>query len=104
MTNEQKYKTIQERHRAIGEYCKLQHNCRDCACRSDKNHGWVCVFSWLALEAEKEEKPLPCPFCGGEAHVIDFTNPFVQCSKCGISTNNYSYRYEAVAAWNRRVK
>ena len=51
-----------------------------------------------------------CPFCGGEAHVHEhifhkLPSTFgIECDVCGAMTNGfYSYRAEAIAAWNRRV-
>lgn len=106
MTNAQKYKTPEERIEAFAAFCEKQQSCEKCIkistiCR--RYNGPECVFRWLELEAE-EEKPLPCPFCGGEAHVIDCTEPCVQCSECEVHTINYSDRFEAVAAWNRRMQ
>ena len=51
-----------------------------------------------------------CPFCGGEVHVHEhifhkLPSTFgIECDVCGAMTNGfYSYRAEAIAAWNRRV-
>ena len=58
-------------------------------------------------EAVKDETPLPCPFCGGEAIVTgmyqfdDVVNACVLCLKCGANLNGKSHR-EAVGAWNKR--
>ena len=107
MTNAQKYKTVDERVDAFAAFCEKQQTCEKCLTISRRCPGPECAFRWLALEVE-EEKPLPCPFCGGEAHVIDCIDPYpcmyVQCSKCGVRTKRYNSRSEAVAAWNRRVK
>ena len=56
------------------------------------------------------EELLRCPFCGEEAHVHEhifhkLPGTFgIECDVCGAMTNGfYSYRVEAIAAWNRRV-
>ena len=49
-----------------------------------------------------------CPFCGGEAKYISFTQGlfvqrFVTCTKCGIETRrNYLNGAKAIEAWNTR--
>lgn len=54
------------------------------------------------------EKPKPCPFCGGEAIIgVDFVShraslTYVRCVECEAQTG-YDYRSKAIAAWNRRV-
>lgn len=65
MTNEQKYKTAEERVRAFYEWCRKR-DCESCELKSfRKSVGdfLICPMHWLTLEAE-EEKPEPCPFCG----------------------------------------
>lgn len=67
----------------------------------------------------KSPVPLkPCPFCGGEAEMIQDTDEFVpgkiavtayivKCSKCWAAPlpNNYEGKKEAAAArWNRRIE
>ena len=58
------------------------------------------------------EELKPCPFCGGEAHMIRdklTTSPKreiyyrVVCSKCPCVIGVFMYEDEAVEAWNRRV-
>ena len=55
-----------------------------------------------------ETKLLPCPFCGGEAKYISFsqglfTQRFVTCTECGIETKrNYPNGAEAIRHWNTR--
>lgn len=54
----------------------------------------------------------PCPFCGGEADLIDTpTSPDPDCStayiiaicmKCKASTKNYQSYRNAIDAWNKR--
>lgn len=107
MTNEEKYKTPQGRTSAFTRFCS-ERNCRECQCRGG---GANCRFAWLALEAE-EEKPIPCPFCGGDNIDIfetDFgrsEDPYqfaVKCHSCGALVSAED-KGEAIAAWNRRVK
>lgn len=66
MKNFEKFKTAEERAMAFNEYCD-KNSCQKCFddCMS---HAVPCLLKWLDLEAE-EEKPLPCPFCGGECTV-----------------------------------
>ena len=60
MTNEQKYKTTEERFNAFYKKCG---SCRVTIC--DRIKVINCLNNWLTLEAE-EEKTKPCPFCGGK--------------------------------------
>lgn len=100
MTNEQKYKTPEERTKALNEFCLGYTDCKrdgnDCPCFGLSGN---CAYNWLALEAE--EKPLPCPFCGGEAIVAQTQ---CVCKRCGVATIIYDDGATAIAAWNRRVK
>ena len=41
----------------------------------------------------------PCPFCGGEAKVI---NEQVQCPRCHIGTIHFGFESTAIMAWNKR--
>lgn len=47
---------------------------------------------------------LPCPFCGGKAKVMQSHNPYVICENCHVSTPMFSWKQDAVAAWNRRAE
>jgi len=47
---------------------------------------------------------LPCPFCGGDARLIDdLVVAFVECSHCGATGSTSSYHSGAIAVWNRRA-
>lgn len=54
----------------------------------------------------------PCPFCGGEAAIREYSNGFniwfrVRCDSCGVAQDGIRNGYgkeQAVEAWNRRVK
>lgn len=106
MTNEQKYKTPEERAEAFLKFCTPQ-KCDECECTKLGKMGLsLCEFRWLALEAEEEL--LPCPFCGGDAEIESipsFRNSnFVRCKICLSSIRGYDTKDKAVAAWNRRAK
>ena len=109
MTNEEKYKTPEERQEAFNAFCDQYNTCKDCHLFTIIRRGGRdgCAFNWLALEAE-EEKPLPCPFCGGDniakcgSSFLNFY--YVRCKRCHSATNSYNTKADAIAAWNRRVK
>lgn len=51
----------------------------------------------------------PCPFCGGEAELIEHTygaykDATVACKQCGIRSTLFSNDLEAVMFWNRRAE
>lgn len=55
------------------------------------------------------EKLKSCPFCPGEAAIVNF-KPHqpegywqVMCRKCGIKTRYHQGKYDAVKAWNTRA-
>lgn len=51
---------------------------------------------------------LPCPFCGGEADVIDYDDECWVAHQCAngtaVETDSYETVNEAIAAWNTRVE
>lgn len=50
---------------------------------------------------------LTCPFCGGEAGVIDYDDECWVAHQCvngtSVETESYETANEAIAAWNRRT-
>lgn len=56
------------------------------------------------------EELKPCPFCGGEAEIVDIDptphyvaeTHWVACKECKASTNYSKNRDKAIEAWNRR--
>lgn len=104
MTNGEKFKTAAERRDAYHKYV-------------DKHKSIVEEFFWLEMEY-KEEEPLPCPFCGGEAEVKKMYGEnkyYIICSNSkalfkdccvltGIGARMYNSTGDAIAAWNRRAK
>ena len=98
MTNEQKYKTAEERINAFRKKCG---SCRVPICGSIKVIN--CLNNWLALEAE-EEKPEPCFFCGNKYLAItkDGNNLWsVSCTACLYESSHHENRDTAIAAHNR---
>jgi Lar family restriction alleviation protein len=105
MTNGEKFKTAKERAHKFSLFCESQqHGCNDCeltSCSGDE-----CRYAWLDLEYKEELKL--CPFCGGEARIIDLEDPEykyyqIRCSKCMCKTESHLGMEETIAAWNRRV-
>ena len=51
---------------------------------------------------------LPCPFCGGEADVIDYDDECWVAHQCAngtsVETNSYETEAKAIAAWNSRAE
>lgn len=106
MTNEQKYKTPEERIDAFKRYC-AKRDCDDC--QAYKIHHYPdgrmdCIVRWLALEAEEEL--LSCPLCGGEAVAVQpwlTGGASVICEKCGTFIWAPT-QAEAISVWNRSAK
>ena len=94
MTNEQKYKTAEERVETF-----LSH-------RSDKSSIAAVVAKefahWLSLEAD-DVKIESCPFCGGTTEVITDEQGYygVSCIHCDYTSERYRQSIYAIAAHNR---
>ena len=109
LTNEQKYKTAEERVKAFGEFCERNVCDKSCAALGTRNPNEVmtsdCMAYWLALESE-EEKPEPCPFCGGKMQLMLEQNNDTHClvcnGGCGYTTGAYASEVEAIS-WHNRV-
>ena len=108
MNNEQKYKTPEERDNAFNKWC-FNRDCKTCKLKEHNFDGDAgCRFYWLALEAE-EEKPEPCPFCGGETHInlghlkAGVVHYWVDCisPECMYRSAHYTDKDTAIAAHNR---
>lgn len=96
MTNFEKYKTADDRAAAFAKWClktKYDHECEDAMSCNE------CQFAWLDLEAE--EKPLPCPFCGGEVIVSDRQVYCADETNCNYGSGRRKSRDEAISAHNR---
>ena len=115
MTNEEKYKTVEERIKAFRNHCNPIVGHCGTRCRMsepDKSGGYdmmKCFAYWLTLEAE-EETPMPCPFCGGETHSnlghlkAGVVHYWVDCISpdCMYRSAHYTDKEaEAIAAHNR---
>lgn len=101
MTNAEKYKTAKERLKALDKWCDS--GVRQGSYGKCLASGCIaCALKWLELEAE-EEKPLPCPFCGGEVDVISTSEiNIVSCAKgCGYYSKSSESKESAIAAHNR---
>jgi Lar family restriction alleviation protein len=107
MTNGEKFKTVEERGMAFNVYCHKR-ECFKCELNEvNKRPETNCAFQWLDLEYKEELKL--CPFCGGEARIIDLEDPEYKyyqicCSKCMCKTESHLGMEETIAAWNMRVK
>jgi Lar family restriction alleviation protein len=64
------------------------------------------------MNAETKAALLPCPFCGGEAALLDagpwpdghYTwSPMCISGPCAVWNTYYDTKAEAIAAWNRRA-
>ena len=90
MTNEQKFTNAEERNAAYRAYI------------TDFTKPIIGQFEWLALEAE-EEKPEPCPFCGGECRTVvnQYEDHVVGCDNCCYCSREFNSDSEAIAAHNR---
>lgn len=54
----------------------------------------------------KKREIKPCPFCGGEAEVIESDHSgtfFCWCDSCETRGNYYDTGAEAIEAWNKRT-
>lgn len=103
MTNGEKYKGAKERSRAFEAFCDaVDGDCDECPLRfTERGLTYECLLKWLDLEAE-DEKPLPCPFCGGECSIDN--NNIVYCRMSGCSYlggGDGDSREKAISAHNR---
>lgn len=59
---------------------------------------------WLDLEVE-EDKPMPCPFCGGDVEITDegTMEEHLYCG-CGYASRNACEDYDYIADHNRVCK
>ena len=107
MTNEQKYKTPEERIKAFDEFCNRNGCLKKCAALGNRDPRKITMFGcmayWLALEAE-DERPEPCPFCGNKYLAItkDGNNLWsVSCTACLYESLHHMNRDTVIAAHNR---
>lgn len=103
MKNEEKYKTAEEREKAYKEFCNNNEDCGHCKANG-YNH---CHFIWLELEADEEQKMLPCPICGCKVFGVKSTTDDefkIKCNKCSYMSKTYTTASEAIAAHNREAE
>ena len=69
------------------------------------------IFDMISPKGEKMKELKPCPFCGGEAEIIEVKdNPpetiAIQCkSGCGVSVHNKGMEENVlIERWNTRAK
>lgn len=103
MKNFEKYKTAEDRDHTFDQFCERQESCAHCALNSSKTASLTsCAFAWLDLEAE-EEKPMACPYCGGDAIVVNNEeNGFwhVSCGICFSASKEYADKSAAIERYN----
>ena len=97
-TNQELYKTAESRRKAFIEYCRKS-KCEKCPL-SGKDY-YDCHFHWLELPADVQLKP--CPFCGGEAEMVEIKEyAEARCSICQGVVQSGDDVLSAAAAWNHR--
>ena len=97
MTNQEVYKTADSRRKAFAKYCEHR-ECETCPALSDY---YDCHFNWLELPADVQLKP--CPFCGGEAVIVELKkHTIVGCKTCFAVTQYGKDMLSAIEAWNHR--
>ena len=97
-TNQELYKTANSRREAFIKFCRA-HECATCpALMKGYNE---CRFKWLELPADVQLQP--CPFCGGEARVVEIKDwAEIKCSICDMVVQGDSDVLSAAAKWNHR--
>lgn len=106
MKNLEKYKTSEERGEAFEEWCESNHEHGGAgSCLRLDSNCHACHFEWLDLEAEEEEKPLPCPYCGMELMTVvqdDVVGGYyVGCGSCQYRSPSYPTKHAVIVEHNR---
>lgn len=103
MKNSEKYKSAEAREKAFLSHCKYRPECNGCEIRARRNNSpGGCAFAWLDLEA-KEEKPLPCPYCGYTIMSVGECGEeqrCVMCADCGYRSQRCNTKDAAIARHN----
>ena len=104
MTNQEKYKTAEERIKAFDDFCKGQgdrcNHCEIARKRLSISRRSECVVYWLAIEAD--ENPEPCPFCHSETEIVSSNNIYqVSCVHCLYLSEGCTNEESAISAHNR---
>lgn len=105
MTNEEKFKTPEERSKAFSTFCNSDRVCEDCRLKN-MSASILCAYNWLALEAEEEEKPEPCFYCSNKTHIDHSKHDdySVLCDHCGYRSEVCKTKEDAISKHNRTCK
>ena len=107
MKNFEKYKTVEECNKAHRDWCH-SHTGPNGVCTNPyediRGNCIKCSMKWMLLEADEEERPMNCPFCGKEcsSSVCREDNcGVVACNYCGYRSSHTATREGAILNHNR---
>lgn len=86
MTNEQKFKTSEERSAAFDAWCRKEEKCKKCGFETSRACAY-CFNRWLSREADHDEVK-SCPFCWSKCTVENVCTNEDQTSKYVCCTND----------------
>ena len=105
MKNFEKYKTVEECNKAHRDWCHA-HTGPNGVCTNPyediRGNCIKCSMKWMLLEADEEDRPMDCPFCGDRNIGSRETPEGVSLiCVCGYSSGEYHTVEEAIEAHNR---